>query len=97
MIRIRVTETGRPSRAGRTDRRVISTEAASDGGAAIRVTARRVGSLFYSRAGRECGPGLWDLEVRMGRRRRRASWLGTVAEVRKDVRDIASRLAKQAE
>lgn len=63
-------------------------------GGRVRVTARRVGSLFKSRGGRDLGPSMWEYRVRVGRRFTRLTVTMPVREVRADMRRLADRLAR---
>jgi len=73
---------------------VISRSVTTAKGTRIRVTARRVGSLFKSRGGRDLGPSMWEYRVRVGRRFTRLTVTMPVREVRTDMRRLADRLAR---
>ena len=63
-------------------------------GSRVRVTARRIGSLFKSRGGQDYGPSMWEYQVRVGRRFTRLTMTMPVRKVRADVRRLANRLAR---
>ena len=73
---------------------VISRSVTTVKGTRIRVTARRVGTLFRSRNGREYGPAIWEYDVRIGRRVKRVVVTKPGREVRADVRRLVNRLAR---
>ncbi len=64
----------------------------------VRVAARWVGRFFVSRAtasqttGRAYGPGIWDIEVRVGRERKSMPYTGSHRETERTVRSMARRL-----
>jgi len=73
---------------------VISRSVITAKGNRIRVTARRVGTLFRSRNGRDYGPAIWEYDVRIGRRVKRVAVTMPGREVRADVRRLVNRLAR---
>ncbi len=72
----------------------ISRSVTTARGSRIRVTAKRVGTLFRSRNGRDYGPAIWEYDVRIGRRVKRVAVTMPSREVRADVRHLVNRLAR---
>ncbi|MEK7764615.1 MAG: hypothetical protein AAB368_00120 [bacterium] len=70
-------------------------ETTTTSGLRVRAVAERVGFFFQHRQRGPYGPGIWEVVLTLGTWSRRLTLSGSPGEVRRDLRCLVKRMARQ--